>query len=229
MANIQKYFEEFHNKIRTDYDMNDELREKRDVVIGTVKKYLKEQGHPSCEELLQGSFRVGTGIKPIEDLEYDIDVGLRFCFRDSEHTAKDVRRWVFQSVEGHTGSVVEMGPCTRVNYATGFHIDLVAYSTWDENGQTQYRLAHNKNGWRHSDPPALIAYVKKIREQFKGTEDSATSTDQFRRVVRYLKRWNDEAIPTDQEYKASGIALLVLAAHHLAPRQSWDGVSEKPC
>jgi len=27
---------------------------------------------------------MGTGVQPIGDLEYDIDIGLRFCFRDAD-------------------------------------------------------------------------------------------------------------------------------------------------
>src|ERR1035438_1736229 len=78
MANIQTYFEDFHEVIRADYDMNSTLREKRDIVVDLIKARLKEGGHLTCDQLLQGSYRMGTGVKPIGDLEYDIDFGLRF-------------------------------------------------------------------------------------------------------------------------------------------------------
>jgi hypothetical protein len=72
MANIQTYFEDFHEVIRADYDMNSTLREKRDIVVDLIKARLKEGGHLTCDQLLQGSYRMGTGVKPIGDLEYDI-------------------------------------------------------------------------------------------------------------------------------------------------------------
>lgn len=33
MANLQKYFEKFHENIRTDYDMSSTLRDKRDIIL----------------------------------------------------------------------------------------------------------------------------------------------------------------------------------------------------
>jgi hypothetical protein len=49
MANVQKYFETFHDVIRADYDMNSTLRDKRDKILDLLKRRLKEAGHPSCD------------------------------------------------------------------------------------------------------------------------------------------------------------------------------------
>jgi hypothetical protein len=226
MANIQKYFEIFHDEIRTDYDMNSDLREKKDIVVNLVKNSLKDKGRPICKELLQGSYRVGTGIKSIEDLEYDIDVGLRFPFKDSEYAGNIVRDWVYEAVDGHTDKVEKKGPCIRVTYSKGFHVDLVVYANWTEGEIDQYRLAHATKGWRLGDPPAMLEFVKNARKPFEGTEDDKTSTDQFRRIVRGLKRWNDEAIPTEEIFKPTGLALLLFAEKYLQASKSWDGSAD---
>ena len=227
MADVQKYFEKFHAAIRADYEMNETLRDKRDIIVNLVKGSLKEKNHPTCEVLLQGSYKVGTGIRMIEKLEYDIDVGLRFAFNSTEHAPETVRSWVFEAVDGHTKSVEEMGPCIRVNYSDNYHVDLVCYACWnDSNDVKQYRLAHKTNGWRPADPPAMLEIVRTAREKFKGTEDGETTTDQLRRVVRYLKRWNDEAIPFEAEYKATGLAWLLLTINGLSPVKKWDGIPD---
>jgi hypothetical protein len=212
--------------IRADYDHNSQLRESRDNVLDILKKRLKENSNPSCAEFMQGSYGYRVGIRPIEDLEYDVDVGLRFYFRDSEHTAEEVRGWVFKAVEGHTNSVEAKGPCIRVNYAAGYHVDLVCYSTWREDGTDVFRLAHQDGTWKAADPPALAAYVKTARKTFEGTEDTKTSTDQLRRIIRYLKRWNDECIPFDAEYKIVGLGFLLLAISTLTPKKLWNGLSD---
>src|SRR4051794_29827650 len=62
MAKLQRYFEQFHEKIRADYDMNKTLREKKDIILNRIRKHLKENGRPSFDELLQGSYRMGTGV-----------------------------------------------------------------------------------------------------------------------------------------------------------------------
>jgi hypothetical protein len=229
MANVQKYFEQFHDKIRADYEMNSTLREKKDTILKLLRKRLKEAERPSFDELLQGSYSipVRTGVCPIAKLEYDIDVGLRFAFDDSAYRATEVRKWLLDAVDGHTHRVEEMGPCIRVGYADAYHVDLVSYANWvDDDGQERFRLAHRSKGWRPADPPALREYVKSARERFEGTEDSQTKTDQLRRIVRYLKRWYDVAIPEESDAKPSGLAFLLLAIERVAPTYSWDGISD---
>jgi hypothetical protein len=227
MADVQKYFEQFHSTIRADYDLNKILREKRDVIVDLVQKSLKEKSLPCCEVLLQGSYAVRTGIYPIEKLEFDIDVGLRFPFKETAYTATVVRDWIFSAVDGHTKSVEKKGACIRVNYSDNYHVDLVSYACWtDSNGQGQCKLASKSEGWRPADPAAMLDYVKSARKRFEGTEDSGTKTDQLRRVVRYLKRWNDEAIPFEAPYKATGLAWLLLAINMLNVSKSWDGTPD---
>ena len=225
MADVQSLFERFHQQIRTYYEINDTLREKKDIIVQRVNKHLEKNNRPQCTEFLQGSYKMKVGICAVEGLQYDIDVGLRFSFDESKHTPKTVRGWVFEAVIGHTESVEERHSCIRVIYADGYHVDLVAYAWWDDdNGAEQYRLAHGSKGWRAADPPSLVQHVKEARRPFADTKDTATQTDQFRRVVRYLKRWNDRAMPFESKDKASGIALVLLTERHLqGPRMRWDG------
>jgi hypothetical protein len=224
MAYIQKQFEQFHDIIRTDYEMNDTLREKRDIILCRIRTHLAEQKRAGFDELHQGSYKMKTGVVPIADLEYDIDVGLRFSFTEDDYTAKEVRKWVFEAVDDHTEDVDEKGPCIRVTYQDGYHVDLVCYAWWiDDAGEEQFRLAHKTNGWRLAQPAKLIEHVNEAREPFAGTEDNLTKTDQFRRCVRYLKRWNDVALPEEADAKPTGLAFVLLAIERLVPTYTWDG------
>lgn len=226
MADVQRQFEQFHDTIRTDYDMNSTLADKRDIILRRIRKYLQDRQLPGFDELLQGSYRMKTGVVPIEGLEYDIDVGLRFNFSEDDYTAKTVRQWVFEAVDGHTEDVDPKKPCIRVTYADGYHVDLVVYARWDDVlGHEQFRLAHKTNGWRPADPPRLLDHVNAARARFAGTEDSMTKTDQFRRLVRYLRRWNDVQLPESSDAKPSGLAFVLFAAQHLQCVRDWSGKS----
>jgi hypothetical protein len=229
MADVQRYFEQFHDAIRTDYDSDEPLRDKRDIILDKIRTNLKKEGRPSFKEIHQGSYakHARTGVKPIDDLRYDIDVGLRFEIEESEYTAEEVRAWVFEAVDNHTDDVQEKGPCIRVIYADGYHVDLVCYAWWtDSDGHEQYRLAHNTDGWRPADPPTLLEFVRNARRSFEGTEDSATNTDQLRRCVRYLKRWYDEKIPEESSAKPSGLSFTLLCHGHLTPQLNWAGKAD---
>lgn len=224
MANIQKQFEQFHDTIRMDYSRSAKLREKRDIILKRIKKHLAENGRPGFRRLLQGSYKMKTGVIPIEDLEYDIDVGLRFMFSEDDYSAAEVRKWVFEAVDGHTESVEEKGPCVRVTYADGYHVDLVIYAVWNDGaGTAQYRLAHKEDNWLPANPPALIDFVKSARKPYRNTKDSCTQTDQFRRSVRALRRWDDKALPMVSEDKPTGLAFVLLSEKHLAPRTTLSG------
>lgn len=226
MANIQKYFEQFHSTIRTDYDMSSTLRDKRDIVVKKIKKSLSDNNLPGTSELLQGSYKMKTGVKPIDDREYDIDVGLRFDIHEGDYTALEVRNWILSAVKDHTKRIEDKGPCIRVVYEAGYHLDLVSYAVWSDNSTDQFRLAHNDRGWVPADPPQLLQYVDDARKPFANTTDDATKTDQFRRVVRYLRRWDDETIPHESDAKPSGLAYVLLCIEHLSPTLGIDQVSD---
>ena len=225
MANIQKHFEKFHDAIRVDYETSAPLREKRDIILKRIRKYLRDNNLPGVDELLQGSYAMKTGVKPIAGLEYDIDVALRFGIKDTEYTAQQVREWIHNSVKGHTKEVCPKGPCDRVAYTgDGYHVDLVSYAVWEDMfHQDQFRLAHKKSGWRPADPPRLLAHVDDAMAPYQGTEDAATSTNQFRRCVRYLRRSSDVAIPKESDSKPTGLGFVLLAIRSLQPTKSWDG------
>ncbi len=218
MANLQKQFESFHKDIKVE---KDELKEKRDILFNEIKESLQEQEKPVPELLNQGSYIYGVGIKPIsDDQEYDIDVGLVFDIESDDYSAEDgykaekVRKWVLDAIKNHTKNVEEKGACIRVRYRAGYHVDLVCYASNDSQESENFNLAHKNWTWKPADPKALKKYIKDARKPFSDSNDSSGS-DQLQRVVRYLKRWNDKAIPNESDDKPIGLALLLLCIEEL--------------
>jgi hypothetical protein len=223
MADVQSYFEKFHVEIRTDYEMNKTLRDKRDIILAKIKKHVDESSLPRFERILQGSYIMGTGIVPQPGEDYDIDIGLAFHVNVADYPEPNVvRGWMLDAVGEHTADVQNRGPCIRVNYRDRFHVDLVVYGRESVNAHEHLRLGHKSRGWIPADPHGLRSYVDEAREPFGTTKDSATQTDQLRRVIRYLKRWNDHAIPNPSSDKPTGIALTMLAIKALpSPCVRW--------
>ena len=139
MADVQKQFEQFNDNIRLkQYAQNETLREKRDAVLNKLKTGLKrvfeEKGEPAPKFKIfnQGSYKLGTGIKPL-DGDYDIDVGIGFEIGTAEEPDPvTVKRWVFDALEGHTNKIEVRRPCVTVFYQSGdeplYHVDLAVYS-----------------------------------------------------------------------------------------------------
>ncbi len=220
----QKFFERFHRAIKVE---TEELREKRDILVDKVRSSLKKAGHPLPDLINQGSYIYGVGVIPVGNVEFDIDVGLDFPIKSADYEGKTVRKWVFEAVEDHTKNVEDRGPCIRVRYAAGYHVDLVVYARFKTTDAFEnFQIARKDNSWRPAEPKKLKQHILDARKPFSESKDSSGS-DQLQRVTRYLKRWNDVDTPDDSPDKPFGLATLLLVIEHLKfPVLSSNGDSD---
>lgn len=224
MPAVQKQFEEFHKAIC--FDENDEkatLREKRNTIIKALRDNLGDDV-PTFTQFNQGSYSMHTGVVPL-DGNFDIDVGMIFdCDQHRYPDPVALKKKVRDAVDTNFRTVVIRRPCVTVNYIndgkTAYHVDLAVYSQ-DANG-TLYLAKGKENSaeehriWERSDPKEL---TKLVCGAFEDSEKLA----QFRRCIRYLKRW--------RQWQFSGpgapisIALTVAALKWFQPS---FGTSSKP-
>lgn len=222
MADIQNNFKKFHEKIKLD-DENEVLRTKRDIVLEVLKNNIEDDAS-NYTTFVHGSYSMGTGIKPI-DGDYDIDVGIRFSInKDDYQDATVPKKWVFDAVNGHTKSVEFKNSCIKVQYQKEgdplYHVDLSVYANDNTDGKMYLAKgklnssAENKF-WEISDP---TKFKDKVNERFSDSEDRA----QFRRCIRYLKRWKDLKFSSSGNVAPSGIALTVCAYEYLKSNYTYD-------
>src|SRR5690242_2199276 len=101
MAKIQKHFRQFDEQIKLKrYDENATLAEKRDRVLKTLSDGIKKQREegeaiPDYRTFNQGSYDVGTGVKPLNG-DFDIDVGVEFELGHAQHDPVAVKNWVLK-------------------------------------------------------------------------------------------------------------------------------------
>ena len=228
MADVQRQMLQFHEAIKLKrFDENDILREKRDRILNRLDEGLKKlfaskgMKPPKYETLDQGSYAMGTGTKPV-DGDYDIDVGIRFKIsKDDYPNPVEVKVWVYLAVVGHTKRVEIRRPCVTVFYQQEgeplYHVDLAVYSDKDCNSDGKMYLAKGKLNsddeyrfWQESDPQKLIELIKNC---FPDRDDDK----QFRRTIRYLKRWKDEKFSSDGNAAPIGIGITVAAYYWFDP------------
>lgn len=191
MAAVQKFFEEFHSNIRLDEDdENVKLREKRDTLIKDLDERLPDD-LPSFETFNQGSYSMNTGTVPL-DGNYDIDVGIIFdCNKDKYPDPVELKKKVRDALSYLNRSVAIRRPCVTVNYMRDnkpeFHVDLAVYVKRDDDmldiAMGKEHSEESKRVYEVSEPKRL---TKLINERYSG-DDAA----QFRRCIRYIKRWRD--------------------------------------
>jgi hypothetical protein len=222
MPAVQKQFEDFHFNIKLDED--DEkatLREKRETLLRTLDANLDDDV-PPFENFNQGSYSMHTGVVPL-DGNYDIDVGLIFdCKQDEYPDPVELKEAVRDALASNGRTVEIRRPCVTVNYMRSgkpvYHVDLAIYARRDD-GQLDLAKGKENSGdefrvWEVSDPKKL---TELIRTAFKDAGELA----QYRRCIRYMKRWRDV------QFRSGGaplsIALTVAAKDWFVPRFETSG------
>ena len=212
---LQTEFLAFHDRIKLDYDIKAELKDKRDIL---VKKLRNSDKLPGFEIINQGSYIMYTGVEPLDGKEYDIDVGLRFNVNSSDYEPMEIKKTIKDILKNHTeyGAVIKR-PCVTVTYKKdgepSYHVDLVTYSYQDkDNHDSQMYLAYGKDSkpeeicWKKSDPIGLVDYINNSVD--------TDGRDQYRRIIRYLKRWKNIRFDSNGHAEPASIGLTLIAADY---------------
>ena len=221
---IQNEFLNFHDRIRLDYDVKAELAEKRDILLQILRD---SDRLPGSDEYNQGSYGMYLGVEPTDDREYDIDVGLRFNVNKSDYEPMDIKNIIADILSDHTdyGAVIKK-PCVTVTYKKDgeatYHVDLVTYLYEDhEDKQSQLYLAHGKENkpddikWEKADPVGLVDYIN-------GKIEKGDQRNQFRRVVRYIKRWKNRRFISTGHAEPTSIGITLIAVDYFTAKKGDD-------
>ena len=233
MVSVQTYFNKFHETIRRSYDDNSILREKRDLLLDNLREDLQRYAQdrnikiPRFDSLNQGSYATGTGIEPIPGEDYDIDVGLLFHISKDDYPPIEVKNWVYKALQFGNRTVEYKRPCVRVQYHragdNAYHVDFAVYSGKAYNSDNQSYLAKGFPGsqpqyhtWEVSDPNRLIEIFGQELSSHEGHRN------QFKRVIRFLKRWKDVNFSADGNGRPTGIAMTACAMNWFQVRTVYN-------
>lgn len=223
---IQAKFFKFHDKIKLgrEDDEYKSAREKDDSILKDVKKALKEEGYPVIEDFLQGSQSTATAVKhPVDD--FDIDRSVVIAFDDAPDDPVKVKKIILKVLEdrGFKNAKIKK-PCVTADYASlSLHIDIPLYR--EQNGI--YELAVGKKNskdenkeWSNSDPKGLRDWINSITNYIGSAGEKLK---QFKRIVRFLKRWRDVKFSSDVAKKVFSIGLTVMAKEQFQPNFDSNG------
>ncbi|MGD9368729.1 MAG: hypothetical protein PVH87_23710 [Desulfobacteraceae bacterium] len=207
MANLQGAFEKLHRRIALTPDNMVALRITREAIRDRIRKYFRETLNQQIPRFRgQGAYAINTLVNPI-DGEYDLDDGVYLQHLDNRDARKwpsgaTVRQWLINAVEGRgREEVVEKKACVRVRYPGLYHVDLPVYGIL--NGRCML-APEGENQWRHSDPLALIQWIKTNVDLYG---------EQLLRIIRFLKAWADfQSLQLGKT--PSGLMMTVLATRH---------------
>ena len=221
---LQKEFLDFHDRIKLDYETKRELADKRDILIEILQN---SDRLPSFSHFNQGSYGMHLGTEPVNEREYDIDVGLRFRVNKEDYDPMVIKNTIADILKNHTdyGSEIKK-PCVTVTYKkdgdAAYHVDLVTYAYENcEDTNSQLFLAHGKDStpdeitWEKSDPVGLLDYINDSVTQ-------GSARDQFRRVIRYLKRWKHLRFYNSGHSEPASIGITLITADKFVEYEDND-------
>lgn len=215
MLNLDYKFEKFIENIKLSDTKLESIRSGRDTIRNKIKMNFLEGDKPQPKFHMQGSYRMGTMIQTLPDIEYDIDDGIylqnfKGKRKDEWSSVELIHKEIYEIVNNHTNTVENINPCVRVTYSKNYHIDLPIYIIEDD---VAY-LAYLGKGWVESDPKAL-------RDWFlaKVSEDGET----LRSIVKIIKAWKDSLNYESKIIDFCGLAITILVASHYVENESMTG------
>lgn len=222
----QRNFRKFHDAIklsREDRKYKD-ARVKDDSIYEDLKAEFKKAGHPVIETFIQGSLKTATTIKHPKN-GFDIDRALVIDASTAPEDPVEVKKLVYSVLEkrGFKNVKIKM-PCVTAEYTSlNLHIDIVVYR---KNGDS-YELAVGKRNsgdvvkvWSLSDPKGLINNINDKSAYIGSSEDKLR---QYKRLVRYMKRWRDEKFEDAVRKKVYSIGVTVMLKEQFKPVMDDEG------
>ena len=223
---IQTHFDKFHNKIKLgrEDEAYKKARERDDSIKKGVTSAFAEAGYPVVKDFIQGSLRTHTGIVPISG-DYDIDRALVINDEMSPENPVTPKKKALDVLEdrGFKNAKIKK-PCVTADYASdNVHIDFIIYK---RSGNQHYLAVGKENSdennreWSAADPHGLTDWIND--DSRYGGDDAKAILAQFRRLVRYLKRWRDETLAE----KVFSIGLTVMVKERLLWSFSTEGARQ---
>lgn len=222
---IQTHFDKFNKRIylTNQSDGYKKAKEKDLSILKDIKTALKTAGYPVVDSFFQGSFAVDTAINSLQG-DFDIDRALIIDEGKAPEDPVDPKKIVLKVLEERNFKEPKIKkPCITADYKSiNLHIDYTIYQHSSNFflGDT-YELAVGKIGsdknnkeWSASDPKGLIEWIESTDNY---GEIKLSKRKQYKRLVRYMKRWRDVNFSEDVRKKLFSIGMTIILKEQYNP------------
>jgi hypothetical protein len=232
MTNIQ--LNELFQRIAEELDIPDYLFEKAEGSYQALGKYINEYCDCSVDVYTQGSFRLGTVIRPLNDEdEYDLDLvtNITEVPSISASALKNKVGDILRESKRYSSMLEEKKRCWRIEYSdeAQFHMDITPAKPTDET--TSIAVTNKSDSgiytFTMSNPVGYSEWFEKrkvvIIESQKHSVVEASSVEPVKvklnmiklplqRAIQILKRHRDKTFENDPDIKPVSIIITTLAA-----------------
>lgn len=245
-------FSTFLESIAEELDITPELHEEAVLQYEDVGDWLGSEGSPLApftpEIYPQGSFRLGTVVRPIKrDGRFDVDLVCRVNQQKEQTTQADLKKLVgdrLKSREDLKQRLDESRRCWRLDYDKNFHLDVLPCLPNTEQPPNGLLLTDKDlHHWQKSNPIDYArwfyecmstAFAIKRRQVAEAMQASVEDVQEWQvktplqRVVQILKRHRDCCFASGDENTPTSIIITTLAGHayrnQLDVQEALDGI-----
>ena len=214
MADCNKEFSQFLEKIQLGKTKIEYLRTSRDALRERIKTYYKKGNENLPNFLGQGSFKAHTCINQ-SDEDYDIDDGVYL-----QHLPENKKDWpetepvhdeIIEAVKDHTDlPPKDKTACVRVQFKKEYHVDLAIYGEFEDK---VYLARKGSDQWEENNPRLFTEWIlDKVKSQ----------REQLRNVIKYIKKW---AYYNGWIDSISGFLITILVGNHFSPASERDDLA----
>ena len=226
-------------------DIVDEATARYEAVAAWLGEDDSPLRHFAPELYPQGSFRLGTTIRPLLATdEFDIDLVCRLSLRKEATTQKDLKALVgdrLKASDEFKALIKERRRCWQLIYSKRFHLDVLPAIPDAERPGTSILLTDKElRLWQFSNPIGYAAWfyarmgpqVTHLREALaRAASASIEDIPEWRvrtplqRAVQLLKRHRDLRFATDLDNRPASIIITTLAARAYRQQpQTYDAL-----
>ena len=232
-------------------DIPEDIADEAIARYETVAAWLSEEDSPlhsyTPELYPQGSFRLGTPIRPLlSNDEFDIDLVCRLSIRKESTTQQVLKDLVGDRLKASDDLkkiVKERRRCWQLVYNKRFHLDVLPAIPDAERPGTSILLTDKSLArWQFSDPIGYADWfyarmgpqLAQFREALARAADAAIEDipewrvrTPLQRAVQLLKRHRDLRFATDPDNRPVSILITTLAAHAYRPHpQTYEALRQ---
>lgn len=217
-------------KLDLDETRYQNAREKYAAVGNWFEADDSELGEVATAIYPQGSFSLGTVVKPVSAEEYDIDLVWELeTFQGNPDELKQLVGDRLKENETYKSRLEEMNRCWRINYAGEFHLDILPARLSKPNQISDTAIEvpdKDLHNWVPSDPRGYTSWFKsRMIEQFRINRQLLAQVEKksiddvpeykvkttLQQAVQLLKRNRDIMFEHDGDDKPISILITTLA------------------
>lgn len=179
----------------------------------------------------QGSVRIGTTVKPIENNEFDLDIVLHIKGKNYQENNplkvySELKRRLQES-EKYINMIELKTRCIRLNYSGDFHMDILPGCQQNKNNENVIMIPDRElKEWLSSNPRGygdwFIQKANSVRqtllEKAYAAEnlpaDEYASKKPLQRAVQIIKRFRDLHFEKSKEFSTPSIVLTTIAGEY---------------